>query len=92
MIQVKVENEYMPRLHDALTSIKSINKNDVVTLANTFGSLKSMMSASVEEISLCPGFGETKVRRLYDTFHASWKKKPKKKKPTQSKLDDFIKK
>lgn len=61
MIQVKVDNEYVPRLHDVLSSIRSINKTDVMTLATTFGSLKSIMSASTEELSICPGFGEKKV-------------------------------
>lgn len=39
-----------------------------MTLATTFGSLKKIMNASVEEIGLCPGFGETKVRRVAEAF------------------------
>jgi DNA excision repair protein ERCC-1 len=30
------------------------------------------MHASIEELSLCPGLGERKVKRLYNTFHQSW--------------------
>ena len=35
------------------------------------------MSASVEELSICPGIGDKKVKRLHDTFNASFKKEKK---------------
>ncbi|KAI8804435.1 hypothetical protein BJ742DRAFT_905697 [Cladochytrium replicatum] len=68
-IKERVDDDYLSKLTDCLTQVKSINKTDVMTLASTFGSLQNIMNASVEELSLCPGFGEQKVRRLYEAFH-----------------------
>jgi hypothetical protein len=54
---------------DLLTSIRSINKTDAAVLLSTFGTLAGVMRATPEELSLLPGLGEKKVRRLYDHFH-----------------------
>jgi hypothetical protein len=58
----------------ALTTIKGVNKVDVVTLGSTFGSLAALMTASSEQLAACPGIGPTKVRRLHDTFHAPFRR------------------
>ena len=38
------------------------------TLHATFGSLSSIMTASREQLSHCPGLGERKVARLLEAF------------------------
>jgi NAD-dependent DNA ligase len=58
----------------ALTTIKGVNKVDVVTLGSTFGSLAALMTATSEQLAACPGIGPTKVRRLHDTFHAPFRR------------------
>ncbi|KAL1920383.1 uncharacterized protein VTP21DRAFT_760 [Calcarisporiella thermophila] len=82
MIKEKVDDDYLSKLTDCLTQIRSVNKTDVVTLTSTFGSLKKIMSASVEEVMLCPGFGEHKARKLLEAFNQPFlvhpRKKPKK--------------
>lgn len=48
------------------------------------------MTAPIEQLSLCPGLGEKRVRRLYDAFHKPFvaSNSPiKKKRPS---LDEFI--
>src|SRR5690349_2317016 len=45
------------------------------------------MSASMEELSLCPGIGEKKVRRLYNAFHQPFKAN----KTKQAKIDGVLK-
>ncbi|KAL1542234.1 Excision repair cross-complementation group 1 [Salvia divinorum] len=60
-------------LGDALTSVRHVNKTDVVTLGSTFGSLSNIMDASMEDLARCPGIGERKVGRLHDTFHEPFK-------------------
>ncbi|KAL0490288.1 DNA excision repair protein ERCC [Acrasis kona] len=93
MIQVKIDDEYLPRLHDCLCSIRSVNKTDVVTLANNFGSLRNLMEASLEELALLPGIGEKKVKRLHDTFHTKFIPPKKKKDQTkQATIHDFVQK
>jgi len=73
-IREHMDNDYLSRLTHALTSIRHVNKTDVVTLGSSFGSLSQVMNASMEELARCPGIGERKVKRLYDTFHEPFKR------------------
>ncbi|CAL4942844.1 unnamed protein product [Urochloa decumbens] len=74
IIREHTDNDYMSRLTHALTSVRHVNKTDVVTLGSSFGSLSQVMNASMEELARCPGIGERKVKRLYDTFHEPFKR------------------
>ncbi|KAE9454115.1 hypothetical protein C3L33_13991, partial [Rhododendron williamsianum] len=48
-------------LNHALTTVRHVNKTDVVTLGSTFGTLSHIMDASMEDLARCPGIGERKV-------------------------------
>ncbi|CAM8925346.1 unnamed protein product [Rhodiola kirilowii] len=74
LIQGQMDTDYISRLTHALTSIRHVNKTDVVTLGSTFGSLSHIMDASMEDMARCPGIGERKVKRLYDTFHEPFRR------------------
>uniref|UniRef100_A0A6N2L415 DNA excision repair protein ERCC-1 n=2 Tax=Salix viminalis TaxID=40686 RepID=A0A6N2L415_SALVM len=74
LIQGQMDTDYSSRLHHALTTVRRVNKTDVVTLGSTFGSLSNIMDASMEDLACCPGIGERKVKRLYDTFHEPFKR------------------
>ncbi|XVF31298.1 hypothetical protein REPUB_Repub16aG0133900 [Reevesia pubescens] len=74
LIQGQMDTDYLSRLNHALTTVRHVNKTDVVTLGSTFGSLSSIMDASMEDLAKCPGIGERKVKRLYDTFHEPFKR------------------
>ncbi|GAB2228940.1 hypothetical protein Droror1_Dr00023074 [Drosera rotundifolia] len=69
IIQGHMDTDYLSRLNHALTAIRHLNRTDVVTLGSTFGSLSNIMDASMDDLARCPGIGERKVKRLYDTFH-----------------------
>ncbi|GAB2287349.1 Excision repair cross-complementation group 1 [Dionaea muscipula] len=73
IIQGHMDTDYLSRLNHALTAVRHVNKTDVVTLGSTFGSLSNIMDASMEDLARCPGIGERKVKRLYDTFHEPFK-------------------
>ncbi|XP_073002239.1 DNA excision repair protein ERCC-1 [Typha latifolia] len=73
-IREQMDTDYLSRLTHALTSIRHVNRTDVVTLGSSFGSLSRIMDASMEELARCPGIGERKVRRLYDTFHEPFRR------------------
>ncbi|XP_078154556.1 nucleotide repair protein isoform X2 [Carex rostrata] len=60
-IREQTDTDYMSRLTHALTSIRHINKTNVVTLGSSFGSLSRIMDSSMEELAQCPGIGEKKV-------------------------------
>ncbi|KAH1033104.1 hypothetical protein J1N35_045278 [Gossypium stocksii] len=74
LIRGQMDTDYLSRLNHALTTVRRVNKTDVVTLGSTFGSLSSIMDASMEDLARCPGIGERKVRRLHDTFHEPFKR------------------
>ncbi|CAN1232798.1 DNA excision repair protein ERCC-1 [Linum perenne] len=74
LIQGQMDTDYLSRLQHALTSVRRVNKTDVVTLGSTFGSLSNIMDASMEDLARCPGIGERKVKRLHDTFHEPFKR------------------
>ncbi|KAI9203119.1 restriction endonuclease type II-like protein [Polychytrium aggregatum] len=78
-IKERVDETYLSKATNFLTQIKTVNKTDVVTLSSTFGSVKSIMNATEEELSLLPGFGERKVRRIYEAFREPFiaSKKPR---------------
>ncbi|GMJ11193.1 UV REPAIR DEFICIENT 7 [Hibiscus trionum] len=74
LIQGQMDTDYLSRLNHALTTVRHVNKTDVVTLGSTFGSLSSIMDASMEDLARCPGIGERKVKRLHDAFHEPFKR------------------
>lgn len=53
----------------ALGSIPSVNKSDASQLLTQFGCFRNLVSASIEELSVVPGIGPKKVRRLHEAFH-----------------------
>eukprot|EP01038_Epipyxis_sp_PR26KG_P012260 gene12260-16440_t len=87
-IQEKVETQFMPIFTRSLTSVRSINKTDVVTLLDVFGSFANICRANEEQLVLCPGLGEKKVKRLYQTLHEPFKRKKACEPRSESKVDD----
>ena len=73
LIMEKSNPDPHSKLVDALTSIKSVNKTDAGTLIRVFGTLEGIVQASIEELTLCPGFGPQKAQRLYKALHESFK-------------------
>ncbi|KAK3583619.1 hypothetical protein CHS0354_039441 [Potamilus streckersoni] len=78
-IMEKTDGDYISKLIDSLTTVKSVNKTDCMTLLSTFGSVQGMVAASKEDLSLCPGFGPQKAQRLFDVFHEPFLKSNKRK-------------
>ncbi|KAL6775946.1 RAD10 [Auxenochlorella protothecoides x Auxenochlorella symbiontica] len=68
-IQKSVGSDFVSTATAALTSLRGVNKTDVKTLGDRFGSMAALFSASKEELALCPGLGPTKVKRLFEAFH-----------------------
>lgn len=68
-IQEKVETEFLPKLTSVLTNVRSVNKTDVITLLDVFGSFGNICRANEQELALCPGIGDKKVKRLHRALH-----------------------
>uniref|UniRef100_A0A7S3PR32 ERCC1-like central domain-containing protein n=1 Tax=Aplanochytrium stocchinoi TaxID=215587 RepID=A0A7S3PR32_9STRA len=72
-IQEKLDTEFIPRLQDCLTVIRSVNRTDADNLYRNFGSIKGIANAPMDELALCTGLGSKKVQRIYDVFNTEWK-------------------
>lgn len=69
MIMEKQDMDPHAKLVSALTSVRSINKTDAMTLLTTFGSLEAIVKATKDSLSLCPGIGPSKAARLHTVLH-----------------------
>uniref|UniRef100_A0A3P8VNR5 DNA excision repair protein ERCC-1 n=2 Tax=Cynoglossus semilaevis TaxID=244447 RepID=A0A3P8VNR5_CYNSE len=69
LLKEQVEKDYLSKVTDCLTTVKSINKTDAITLLSTFSSIEGIVGASKDDLVLCPGLGPQKARRLYDVLH-----------------------
>ncbi|XP_028992179.1 DNA excision repair protein ERCC-1 [Betta splendens] len=69
LLKEQAEKDYLSKVTDCLTTVKSINKTDSITLLSAFSSVEGIISASKEELALCPGLGPQKARRLHDVLH-----------------------
>jgi len=74
LIMEKQEKSSFTQISDALTSIKSINRTDALTLMSNFQTLQQIFEATEEELSLSPGIGPLKAKRLYRVLHDSFRK------------------
>ena len=72
----------------ALKGVRSVNKTDALQLFTQFGSFKSLANASVEELSICPGLGPKKVKRLREVFHRPFSTAKKRTQHGQEKTSD----
>ncbi len=54
--------------------MRSVNKTDAATLVGAFGTMENIIKASVEELSLCPGFGPQKAHRLHKVLNEKFQK------------------
>lgn len=78
-IQKREQTNFVDQVADFLSTVRSVNKTDSAQLLAQFSSVKQTMAASEEELSLCPGLGEKKVKRLWDAFHKPFSSKQAKK-------------
>ncbi|KAM6153361.1 DNA excision repair protein ERCC-1 [Erethizon dorsatum] len=77
LLMEKLEHNFVSRVTECLTTVKSVNKTDSQTLLATFGSLEQLMAASRQDLALCPGLGPQKARRLFDVLHEPFLKVPR---------------
>lgn len=68
LIQKREKETHSEQIADVLASIRSINKTDSHQLLSQFGSLEKLIFAPMDELSMCPGIGPKKVKRLFDAF------------------------
>ncbi|XP_059818044.1 DNA excision repair protein ERCC-1 [Hypanus sabinus] len=66
ILKERVEQDFLSKITDCLTTVKSVNRTDCITLISTFKTLSGIIEAPTEELSLCPGLGPQKAQRIHD--------------------------
>ena len=78
-IRAHQPTSYNEKLVDFITTPRTINKTDAISLVGNFGSLKAAIDASPDEISMIGGWGEKKVNNwclsVRETFRVRKAKK-----------------
>ncbi|XP_065520478.1 DNA excision repair protein ERCC-1 [Lathamus discolor] len=77
LLRERLDQGFLPRMSDCLTSIRAVNRTDALSLLSTFGSLAALVAATKEDLSLCPGVGPQKAKRLFDVLHEPFLQTPK---------------
>ena len=62
-IKAHQATSYADRITEFITTPRSINKTDAVSLVSSFGSIRTAINARPEEVALVAGWGEKKVQR-----------------------------
>ena len=91
LIMERSGGETHEKVIEALTSVKSVNKTDAVTLLGTFGTLAAIIRATPEDLALCPGFGPNKAKKLHKVFSEQFRRNTEvnpSQKGTQSQISD----
>lgn len=60
-IKERLTDAVEDRVSAAVTSIRSVNKTDALTLMRNFDSFADIANADKASLQLCPGFGAQKV-------------------------------
>jgi len=66
-IRTHQSTNYSDRLEEFITVPRGVNKTDAMSLVSSFGSIRTAVNASPEEVLLVAGWGEKKVQRWCNT-------------------------
>eukprot|EP01117_Protostelium_nocturnum_P009891 TRINITY_DN3523_c0_g1_i2.p1 TRINITY_DN3523_c0_g1~~TRINITY_DN3523_c0_g1_i2.p1 ORF type:complete len:265 (+),score=46.04 TRINITY_DN3523_c0_g1_i2:130-924(+) len=69
LLKHKPKDDYRSQVLESLTSLRGVNKTDVQVMIESFDTVKGLINASMEELTMCPGIGEKKVKRLLHAFN-----------------------
>ncbi|XP_071797380.1 uncharacterized protein [Asterias amurensis] len=83
-LKEKIDTDYLSKVTDVLSTVRSVNKTDAVTLVSTFGTFEKIISASQEDLYLCPGFGPQKAKKLFNILREPFLKANKKPQKTEN--------
>ncbi|KAL3800778.1 hypothetical protein HJC23_001615 [Cyclotella cryptica] len=86
LIQKREHANFIDQISHVLGSVRAVNKTDASQLLAQFGTWRNLVGASVEELSVCPGVGVKKVRRLYEAFRRPFSKEGAKKRKEKEKV------
>lgn len=68
-IQRREQTNFVDQVADFLTASKPVNKTDAGNLVGHFNTVQAVVAASKDELALCEGMGQVKVKKLHDALH-----------------------
>ncbi|KAF2856284.1 hypothetical protein T440DRAFT_474666 [Plenodomus tracheiphilus IPT5] len=74
-IRAHQSGSYSEKMVDFITAPRSINKTDAVGLVSNFGSIRTAINATPEEIGLIAGWGDKKVQRWHNAVREPFRVK-----------------
>ena len=74
LIMERTDSDYLSRLTACLTTVRSVNRTDALSLATHVGSFGALLQAPQQELLGAPGIGPTKVKRLWEAFHEPFRR------------------
>ncbi|WFC95517.1 ssDNA endonuclease and repair protein rad10 [Malassezia brasiliensis] len=84
LIRTRVGETYDSQLAAVLTSVRGVNKTDVMTLSTHIGSLADIARAPPEKLAMLPGMGEVKVDNLTKAFRQAFRTDRAYRKPSKT--------
>ena len=70
--EIVIEVDYMSKLTYFLGGVRGMKSIEAASLCAHFGTLSSVLGASIKAMLGCPGFGQMKACRLHDILIARW--------------------
>ena len=75
ILKTKVEDDFISKAKDLLTSVKSVNSTDAITLLQNFSSLRKISQSTKAQLLSSPGLGGKKCTNILKIFQTPLKKK-----------------
>ncbi len=68
-IKEQVDSNHFSQINRTLTTIKSVNKTDILTLSSHFKTLRDVVvNGNGKSMQHLTGFGDQKIKRVCDAF------------------------
>ena len=69
VIQERLDESHVVRAQEALTTVRSVNKTDAITLLSAFPNVAAVLTASEADLAGLPGLGDKKIKYLREVFN-----------------------
>ena len=69
VIQERLDESHVVRAQEALTTVRSVNKTDAITLLSAFPNVSAVLTASEADLAALPGLGDKKIKYLREVFN-----------------------
>lgn len=73
LLKPRIENDQFVKREEFLRSTRTLNRTDIMILANKFNTLANIVGASEDELIKCQGIGPTKCKKLKSVFTSPFK-------------------